>query len=442
MTPVFFILISVLSCVKTGGYDQVSSCVREENIEPNADFADVKALYSGEIVQIHQELIVEGYVNSSDKAGNIYGALYIQDNLVNPTEGIEIDIDVRDYHLWYPAGQKVIVKLKGLYLDEVSGVFKVGGIFKSSFGSVSVGRLPKPAVSEHLFVSCNDPGVIQPTITSIPELNDRMINTLIVINDLEIAEEVQDSMYARPLETTERLLIDCEGKAVSMRNSGYSDFQSEILPKGGGSVTAVLSKYQNKYQLYIRDLDDMDFNGDKLDCGYVTESDQIIISEIADPENNSPAVNARFIELTNIGEVDVNLSGWELRRYTNANSDYSSSVDLTGIIIQPETSVVIAADAGDFLSVYGFSPDIEGGSSSAGASNGDDNMVLVDALGARVDVFGVPGEDGTGTTHDFEDGKALRNLNVIKSNVVYDPSEWTIISPQTAPADFSPGQRN
>ena len=42
---------------------------------------------------------------------------------------------------------------------------------------------------------------------------------------------------------------------------------------------------------------------------------------------------------------------------------------------------------------------------SAANSNGDDNIALVDPFGNLIDLFGVIGEDGSGTSHEFEDGR-------------------------------------
>ena len=41
---------------------------------------------------------------------------------------------------------------------------------------------------------------------------------------------------------------------------------------------------------------------------------------------------------------------------------------------------------------------------AAADSNGDDNMAILDASGVIVDMFGVAGEDGSGTGHEYEDG--------------------------------------
>ncbi|SFS35945.1 Lamin Tail Domain [Zhouia amylolytica] len=436
------VVFGVCSCIKTDDYKNDRNCLSHNTIMANTTFANVKSMYNGTLMQIHDDLIIEGYVNSSDEGGNIYGSLYIQESVKGPTEGFEVNIDLQECYLFYPLGQKVAIQLKNLYLDKVHGVFKLGGIYKSPYGTVSVGRLPRAMIVTHIFNYCDDVSGIEPVKTTIPDIDESMLSTLIVLDSIQVADESQGLPYAEEKETTERILMDCDGNTITMRNSGYANFQPEYLPEGGGSVTAVLSKYRDEYQLYIRDLYDVDFKGDYLDCGYVNESDQIIISEIADPENNSSDMNGRFIELSNIGDENVNLEGWELRRYTNSNSDYSSVIDLSGIIIESQSSIVIAADEVDFESVYGFLADMEGGSGSAAGSNGDDNMVLVDLAGTKVDVFGIPGEDGSDTSHDFENGKAFRRLSVRKGNSVYDPAEWIITTPQTAPFDFNPGSRD
>ena len=61
------------------------------------------------------------------------------------------------------------------------------------------------------------------------------------------------------------------------------------------------------------------------------------------------------------------------------------------------------------------------------------------------------GEDGSGTNHEFEDGRAFRNLAIANANPNYTFSEWiiyndsgdagTINQPQIAPQDFTSGVR-
>ena len=167
----------------------------------------------------------------------------------------------------------------------------------------------------------------------------------------------------------------------------------------------------------------------------------IFITELADPNNNS---GARFVELYNNGaEVDLG-SGWQLQRYTNGNVDPQSPLALTGII--PSGGYyVISPNGGAFLIAYGIDASQDIGTGGPADSNGDDQIYLVNPAGEIVDFFGVIGEDGSLTDHEFEDGRAERTEFVITGNNVYDVNEWYIDNdsgggdgPQDAPDAFDP----
>jgi hypothetical protein len=414
----------------------------------NVTFDEVKNLFEGEVIQIQQDLVIEGYAISSDQAGNIFSTLHIQDDPINATAGFQIDIDLRDSYLFYELGSKVYIKLKGLYLGKSKGVYKLGGVF-TSFGNLSIGRLPATAVRDHLFLSCDPISNLVPKIISISELSEDLISTLIQLESLEVIAEEQNLTFALPEEETIRNLTDCNGGMIELLNSGYSDFQDTILPSGNGSVTAVLYRENNDYQLIIRKLNDMDMQNERCaDSEVLLTSDQIFISEIADPNNNA---EARFIELYNAGNNQIQLDGWFLLRYTNDNVTSGSEINLSGIIIDSKSTLVFSPNATEFETIYGFPPDVEVGTNSPADSNGDDNLVLIDPFGTVIDIFGVIGEDGSGTNHEFEDGKAERNINIVTGNSVFTFSEWTIYNdtggsetlnlPQNAPEDYSPGIR-
>lgn len=442
-----YILICILSCIDHNDFSTPKSICIEDEIKANATFADVKALYSEEIVQIQNDLVIEGYVISSDETGNFFGTLHIQDTPSNPTEGFQVDIDIRDSHLFYRIGEKIYIKLKGLYLDESNDIYRVGGIYRNAGGTLSVGRLPAAKVKEHIFNACGTIQSLSPKNVSIAELSDKLLNTCIQLDDFQVAEEDLMQPYAIPGEYTDRTLKNCNGSTIILRNSGYADFQNEILPEGSGSVVGVLGKYGNNYQLIIRDLNDLSFTNRYPDC-YANDV-FVFLSELADPDNN---LAARFIELYNSSDADINLNGWELRRYTNENTEVSSRIDLSGNTILSKSTFVIAGNAAEFEAVYGFHPDMEAASSSSAAnSNGDDNIELVNSVETVIDLFGVVGEDGSNTNHEFEDGKAVRNPGITNGNPVYTFSEWTVYNdtgdagitnqPQQAPDDFTPGVR-
>ncbi|WP_422083122.1 DUF5689 domain-containing protein [Ulvibacterium sp.] len=442
------ILVWAPSCVKDQNFDPPKSTC-SSGLTANATYAQVKNLYEDETIQILEDWVIEGYVISSDKAGNFFSVLHFQDSPTNPTEGLQIEIDLRDSHVFYPVGSKIFIKLKGLYLGKSREVFKLGGTF-IAFGNVSVGRLPAAVVGNHVFVSCDEVVEPEPTLVTADAISGNMVNTLVTFENVEFLEDELGQPFAMEREETERTLTTCNDNEFVVLNSGFSDFQAEILPEGNGSITGVLIKDKDDFQLVIRDLNDIDFS--QLRCKDVIDeftSTRIFISELADPDNNT---GARFVELYNSDSKALSLKGWVLRRYTNANTAVGSSLDLSEHTIGAESTLVISPNAEEFEVIYGFMPDIGVGINSPADSNGDDNLELVDPFGVVIDVFGVIGEDGSGTNHEFEDGRAVRNLNIAEGNPTYTFNEWTIYNdsgeagtmdrPQNAPQDFNPGIRD
>jgi hypothetical protein len=157
---------------------------------------------------------------------------------------------------------------------------------------------------------------------------------------------------------------------------------------------------------------------------------QVFITEIADPNNGA---TVRYIELFNAGSSAVDFTegtGWRIDKYTNASATVSQTLALTGSI--PAGGYYLIAtgtDDGDFLTMYGVSADqFDGADNDVAGSNGDDNLELYNGSDVLIDQFGVPGEDGTGTNHEFEDGRAERVATVTTGNATWDVAEWTIDS--------------
>ncbi|MCK0188701.1 DUF5689 domain-containing protein [Arenibacter sp. F20364] len=437
----------VMSCVKDKNFEAPkTNC--SSDLSANMTIGELKGLYVDELLQIQEDWIIEGYVISSDLAGNFFGTLHIQDNLTNPTQGLQMEIDLRDSHLFYEMGSKILVKTKGLYLGMSKGAIKLGSVF-SAFGNLSVGRLPAAVVGEHLFSSCDSTGSLQPKNVGINQLDDSMISTLVQFSNMEISVDELRQTFAVKEEETIRTLTNCEDLELELLNSGYSDFQASLMPEGNGTITGVLIKDNKDYQLVIRDPSDIVFTA--IRCEDLVDeftSSKIFISELADPDNNA---GARFVELYNSDSQWLSLKGWTLRRYTNDNTEVSSIIDLSGFVIEGNSTFVISPNASEFELVYGFPPSQSVSTNSPADSNGDDNLELVDPFGTVIDSFGVVGEDGSGTNHEFEDGRALRSINVTEANPKYAFNEWiiyndsgqggTLNQPQNAPEDFNPGIR-
>ena len=286
-----------------------------------------------------------------------------------------------------------------------------------------------------------------PTEIRIEDLSDSLLNTLVQIKGVEFLPGEVGLPFAEQGQVTRRTLVDCRGNTIMLRNSGYSDFSSDLLPEGNGDVTGILSSHRNKFELLIRSPEDLKFEGSA--CSERVEestSDRILISEIADPDN---LPEGRFIELFNASDTPFSLDGWELRRFTNDNPQSGPPVSLDGLRIGAGETLVLSAYPEEFEETYGFPPDAQTPRNGPADSNGDDSIELVDPYGNVLDAFGTPGIDGSGTSQEFEDGRALRVEGIRRSNPEFDPTEWmifndtgaegTVNEPQLAPGDYSPG---
>ena len=440
------IILLTIACLQEENYDKPELCDNEWN--PNISLFELKSHYQGETILIQEDWVVKAYVISSDKEGNFFGSLHIQDHPNNPSSGIEILIDLPDTHLFFPHGRAILIRLKGMYLGMNRGNFQLGGVY-SFFENPKVARLPRNLLDLHLKLSCEQSITVLPKLVSLKGINAEESNTYVEIDSVQFSEDLIGEPFADPEEETIRQLEDCNGNTIDLLNSGYAEFADFSLPGGSGGIRGILLKDGDNIRIHINQFSDLKFNYERCPTGPdPISSDSLLISEIADPDNNS---EARFIELFNSGSEELNLLGWKLERYTNANLQTSSEIDLSELSISAKGTIIIASNANVFEEVFGFPPNIEGGKNSPADSNGDDNLVLRDPFGAIKDVFGRIGEDGSNTDHEFEDGKALRKMQINRGSVNYNPSEWilyndsglagTINQPQQAPADFSPGKR-
>ncbi|MFZ9029809.1 MAG: DUF5689 domain-containing protein [Robiginitalea sp.] len=407
---------------------------------------ELKAYYQGETVRIMDSVQWRGYVVSSDATSNLFGEIYLQDEATNASGGLVFLTDLLESHSLVPFGSSVVLNLKGLYLGRSGGSFKLGGGFPS-FGNLGVGRLPASLFGAHVTVLCNQEVLPEALRVSIEALSENQLNTLVEIPEVELLPEEVGLPFANTGEQTRRTLQDCSGNSLTLLNSGYSDFHSEALPDGFGSVKGILSNRGSRFELIVMNPSDLRLDQPRCDSRIERKSsDQILISEIADPDN---LPEARFIELYNASDSLFRLDGWELRRFTNANLEPGLAVSLDGLEIQAGGVLVFSAYPEVFKNTYGFVPDAIVSRNGPADSNGDDSIELIDPFGNIVDAFGTPGEDGTGTASEFEDGRALRRKGIILASTVFNPSEWvvhndsggngTIADPRNAPEDFSPG---
>ncbi len=414
-------------------------CDYSNALTPTITISEVKDLYEGTMVEfgVGNNYVVEGYVVSSDEDGNFKERLVIQDAIENPTAGIQILIESDAIFEDYNVGDKVFVKLDKLYMAKNDGILTIGFPKGNKTSKIDASE-----ISRFIYNSGNN-FEITPTDILISEvLNTVYENTLVSVLNVQLVENELGKAFAffTGDDDGTRTLETCgETIKVSVFTSGDATFANELFFEEHGKITGVLSD-----NLELRTIEDVQFTDAFEVCPLIIP--KIMITEVADPKND---VSARFVELYNAGDSEINLTGWKLNKYINGATTVSSSpVELSGIIIPSGGFIIIASSS--YAAIFNDTPNI---TSTYISGNGDDGYELVDNTGVRIDIFGVIGEDGNGTNWEYEDGRAVRNLAILEPNTTFTVSEWTIYSdasnglitnpnsPQNAPVDFNPRSR-
>ena len=112
-TTALVLLISVFTgCVKDQDFSTPSVDCDEPILQITNTIAQVKDMYTfGGAKVIENDVIIEGFVVSSDKSGNIYKSISIQDKPENPTSAIKISIDETNLYSVTDKDTSLLVKI-------------------------------------------------------------------------------------------------------------------------------------------------------------------------------------------------------------------------------------------------------------------------------------------------------------------------------------------
>ena len=275
---IFILSLTVFltSCVQDDVYSTPDLQGKCQDLTPTKTIAEVKAAFalaSTNNVTITEDIIIEGYVSSSDESGNVYKTIYLQDAPENPTQGLVVSVDAVSTYTSYPQGSKVYIKLKGLAFGKYGNVLQVGYMNIDPVTNTSeFGRIPEKLVKEHLVRSCAPKAKIVPKVITLSQLSssiDPLIGALVQVNNAEFPINLLCNVYAPNGTTVNRQLVDPtkttpENKRV-VRNSGYASFASDQLPSGNGTFIGILSKFNSDYQFFINRVSDLNMKGARLD---------------------------------------------------------------------------------------------------------------------------------------------------------------------------------
>ena len=306
----FFVIISVffITCIEEGDFTVPESLGNEEN-ETITKILDsistgnlqvktiqqVKDLYiiGSDPLEITSNIVVKGYVISSDKSGNFYKEFYMQDTPENPTSGIKVSLNLSNSYNKFNIGREVYIRLKGLYIGETNsgdGIVTIGGKIKSTditeVENVTVNQIPN-----HIFRSETTVEII-PKVIDFAGINESDIGTFITLENVFFDARLAGQSYVDPKEDfdTQRKIQTCLGLGYDellVETSSFSRFSNETLPEKAGSINAIVSKDfgGNFIVLNINSTDDVVMNEERCSPLPIVDFTTILLDENFDDES-------------------------------------------------------------------------------------------------------------------------------------------------------------
>ncbi|WP_075340342.1 DUF5689 domain-containing protein [Tenacibaculum agarivorans] len=283
--------------------------------------ADLKSRFtSGDApLLIDKNDVVKGYVVSSDRTGNFFQEIYIQDAPENPTAGIKVALSLRNSYTKFNIGREVYIQLNGLYLGETNsgdGITTIGGKVKADDAD-EVDEITENQINVFNHILRSDKTeVIVPTAIKASQINGNLIGTFVRIEEAFFPEDLKDQTIVDPKEDfdTQRTLAACgnlgEDKFI-LETSSFANFSSvKIQTEKGGTIDAVVTKdfRGDNFVVVINDYSDINFDKDvdcaidALACTGATSTTREIFNEDFQSITNES-------QLDGLGWTNINISG-------------------------------------------------------------------------------------------------------------------------------------
>lgn len=229
----------------------LACCQHHADRPEPVSIAYLRSLYGGHPRTLTEPICIEGCVVSTDRHGEFYHRMVIQD----ATAGIEIAIDQADLHLYYAVGDSLRVECCGLTIGGYGGAARLGGAPAGGY-EVSDLAWDEWLLASHHLGSCHQPP--KADTVDIQEIGPQHIATLVGLVGTRFVEAGESWAEAEGVATTRHLVDVATGRdTLAVRTSGYTDFHHLPLPEGPLTVRGIVGYFGGSYQLTIASPDDI-----------------------------------------------------------------------------------------------------------------------------------------------------------------------------------------
>lgn len=210
--------------------------------------SEIKALYTDKPITLPENTVFEAVVISSDKNGNFYKQLCLEDR---KGHGIIVKINQDKIHQTYPIGTILVVDASGLTIGLDNNNFSIGAAPDEKF---QVNRMEWSAFTDKAFkIGTKE---ISPKLITIAEITPDMWNTFVEIKGLT-AVEGGKKKWVEGGKPTNSVFRDESGKEIVIRSNKLVSYKDNLLPTKKVNVKGVLSGFNTTNQIILNSIEDV-----------------------------------------------------------------------------------------------------------------------------------------------------------------------------------------
>lgn len=225
------LLLSAPGCSK--GYDPEPPR-RPEAPTPTVTIAEFQKLYLDRAAVIRDPIVLTGIVTTSDRAGNFYRTLCIEQN----RSAIELRTGTENSHTRYPVGCRVFLRVQGLCMERQRGVLQIGPPAAASAAEAVDYFEAQPLLDCYLFGGEREEPLFRGTLRTPEELDPSLCGTLVLLSGLRYEPTTEED----PCWEGYRRFVDDEGFVIHTYVSAYARFARQPIPAGKVALRGILQQ--------------------------------------------------------------------------------------------------------------------------------------------------------------------------------------------------------
>ncbi|MCC6372169.1 MAG: choice-of-anchor J domain-containing protein [Bacteroidia bacterium] len=238
----FAVLTMFNSCKKEYDLPPVKSAAEANKI----NIANIKAKFKTNLsYKFKADSSLYCVVTADEVSGNLYKDIFVKD----ATGALHVKL-INSGGLFI--GDSIRINIKGATLNDYNDLVQLDSVdSEKNIVKLASGYNPTPMVTTIANILANT--------SATSSIQSRLVQ----LNNVEFVSADQNQPFADAIgkASLNRILKSCDGKTLTVRTSGYSNFAARLTPGGNGTFIGIVSNFNGTMQMLVRNANELIMNG-------------------------------------------------------------------------------------------------------------------------------------------------------------------------------------